>query len=49
MQILFPLHGLFIFQAQNALRKWTAAMENGGARKRKLCDIDPSFEANWAR
>ena len=29
-------------------RKWTAAMENGGARKRKLWDIDPSFEANWA-
>ena len=29
-------------------RKWTAAMENGGAKKRKLWDIDPSFEANLA-
>ncbi len=29
-------------------REWAAAMENGGARKRKLWDIDPSFEANWA-
>ena len=29
-------------------RKWTAAMENGGAGKRKLWDIDPSFETNWA-
>lgn len=29
-------------------RKWKAAMENGGARKRKLWDIDPSLEANWA-
>ena len=29
-------------------RKWNAAMENGGKRKRKLWDIDPSFEANWA-
>ena len=29
-------------------RKWTAAMENGGATKRKLWEIDPSFEANWA-
>ncbi len=29
-------------------RKWTAAMENGGKKKRKLWDIDPRFEANWA-
>src|SRR5690242_46916 len=29
-------------------RKWTAALENGGAKKRKLWDIDRSFEANWA-
>ena len=29
-------------------RKWTAAMENGGAKKRKLWDIDPGFEANLA-
>lgn len=29
-------------------RKWTAAMENGGAKARKLWDIDPSFEANLA-
>jgi len=29
-------------------RKWTAAIENGGARKRMLWDIDPRFEANWA-
>jgi hypothetical protein len=29
-------------------RKWAAAMENGGATKRKLWDIDPSLEANWA-
>jgi predicted metal-dependent phosphoesterase TrpH len=30
-------------------KKWTAAMENGGARKRKLWEIDPSLQANWAR
>jgi len=29
-------------------RKWTAAMENGGKRKRMLWDIDPTFEANLA-
>jgi len=29
-------------------RKWTATIENGGAKKRKLWDIDPRFEANWA-
>ena len=28
-------------------RKWTAAIENGGAKKRKLWDINPSFQANW--
>jgi hypothetical protein len=28
-------------------RKW-AAMATGGTRKRKVWDIDPSFEANWA-
>jgi len=29
-------------------KKWTLAMENDGAKKRKRWDIDPSFEANWA-
>jgi predicted metal-dependent phosphoesterase TrpH len=29
-------------------RKWTAAMERSGKRKRMLWDIDSSFEANWA-
>jgi len=29
-------------------RKWRAVMENGGKGQRKLWDIDPSFEANWA-
>ena len=29
-------------------KKWRAAMENGGKGQRKLWDIDPSFEANWA-
>jgi len=29
-------------------RKWSTAMESAGKRKRKLWDIDPSFEANWA-
>jgi PHP domain-containing protein len=29
-------------------QKWTAAMENSEKRKRKLWDIDPRFEANWA-
>jgi len=30
-------------------RKWSAAMESGGTRKRMLWDINPRFEANWAR
>ncbi len=29
-------------------RKWHAVMENGGKGPRKLWDIDPRFEANWA-
>jgi predicted metal-dependent phosphoesterase TrpH len=29
-------------------RKWRAVMEDGGKRQRKLWDIDPRFEANWA-
>jgi predicted metal-dependent phosphoesterase TrpH len=29
-------------------KKWRAAMANGGKGQRKLWDIDPSFEANWA-
>src|SRR6266566_2225318 len=29
-------------------RKWRAVMEDRGKRQRKLWDIDPSFEANWA-
>jgi len=29
-------------------KKWTAAMANGGAKKRMLWDMDPRFEANWA-
>lgn len=29
-------------------KKWTAAMEGGTPQKRKLWDIDSSFEANWA-
>ena len=29
-------------------RKWSTAMESAGKRKRKLWDIDPRFEANWA-
>ena len=29
-------------------KEWTAAIENGGARKRMLWDIDPGFEANLA-
>jgi predicted metal-dependent phosphoesterase TrpH len=29
-------------------RKWSAAMEDGLARKRMLWDVDPGFEANWA-
>ena len=29
-------------------RKWRAGLEHGGTSKRKLWDIDPSFEANWA-
>ena len=29
-------------------RKWTATMESGAPCKRKLWEIDSSFEANWA-
>ena len=29
-------------------KKWRAVMANGGKGQRKLWDIDPSFEANWA-
>ena len=29
-------------------RKWRAGLEHAGENKRKLWDIDPSFEANWA-
>jgi hypothetical protein len=29
-------------------RKWTAAIERGGKRKRMLWDVDSKFEANWA-
>ena len=29
-------------------RKWSAALERGGKRKRMLWDIDSSLEANWA-
>jgi len=29
-------------------RKWTAALEQGGKRKRMLWDLDSNFEANWA-
>jgi predicted metal-dependent phosphoesterase TrpH len=29
-------------------RKWRVGLEHGGKSKRKLWDIDPSFEANWA-
>ena len=29
-------------------RKWRVVMENGGKGQRKLWDIDPRFEANWA-
>jgi hypothetical protein len=29
-------------------RKWRAVTENAGKTKRKLWDIDPGFEANWA-
>src|SRR5207248_2240180 len=29
-------------------RKWRAVMEDRGKRQRKLWDIDPGFEANWA-
>ncbi len=29
-------------------RKWTAAMERSGKRKRMLWDMDSKFEANWA-
>jgi hypothetical protein len=29
-------------------RKWRAGIEHGGKTNRKLWDIDPSFEANWA-
>lgn len=30
-------------------RKWSAAMNSGAPRKRMMWDIDPKFEANWAR
>ena len=29
-------------------KKWSAAMEGAAGRKRKLWDIDPKLEANWA-
>lgn len=29
-------------------RKWTAVMESAAGRKRKLWEIDPKLEANWA-
>jgi len=29
-------------------RKWTAALEQDGKRKRMLWDLDSNFEANWA-
>jgi len=28
-------------------KKWSAALENGGKRRRMLWDLDSSFEANW--
>jgi predicted metal-dependent phosphoesterase TrpH len=30
-------------------QKWTALLENGERRRRMLWDMDPRFEANWAR
>jgi hypothetical protein len=30
-------------------RKWSTALDSGAPRKRMMWDIDPRFEANWAR
>ena len=30
-------------------QKWTALLESGEKRRRMLWDMDPTFEANWAR